>query len=65
MTTAQADPEAPNNLMVPLPGDYGTHGPFDHIANGESTQFWVRTHRAQLGIARGALAWALLARRAR
>ncbi len=54
-------------LMAPLPGDYGAHGPFDHVANGQSTQFWVRTHRAQLGMAIGALAlaWVLLARRAR
>jgi NAD(P)-dependent dehydrogenase (short-subunit alcohol dehydrogenase family) len=67
MTNALVDPAAPNNLMAPVPGDHGAHGPFDHIANGQSTQFWVRTHRAQVGMAVGALAlaWVLLGRRTR
>lgn len=65
MTSAPVDPEAPNNLMAPIPGDRGAHGAFDHTAMGDSTQFWVRTHRPQIGIALGvlALAWVLFGRR--
>lgn len=64
MTSAPSDPGAPNNLMAPVPGDHGAHGPFDYMASGQSTQFWARTHRPQIGIALGALVLAgLLLRR--
>lgn len=49
-TADPADPDRPDNLWAPLPGDRGAHGPFDDRASSRSTHFWLATHRA----------WALL-----
>ncbi|HEX2054989.1 MAG TPA: SDR family oxidoreductase [Nitrospiraceae bacterium] len=43
--------DRPNNLFEPLPGDYGAHGPFDHIARQDSFQFWVNRQRGWLALA--------------
>jgi hypothetical protein len=43
-TETQVEPNRPNNLFEPLPGDYGTHGPFDARARGRSLHFWATTH---------------------
>jgi NAD(P)-dependent dehydrogenase (short-subunit alcohol dehydrogenase family) len=43
-----ADPERPNNLYEPLPGDHGAHGDFDNRASDESVQLWLSQHRAWL-----------------
>jgi NAD(P)-dependent dehydrogenase (short-subunit alcohol dehydrogenase family) len=43
-----ADPERPNNLYEPLPGDHGAHGVFDNRAKKKSTQLWLSQHRPWL-----------------
>ena len=39
------DPNRPNNLWEPPPGDYGTHGRFDAQAHSASPQLWASEHR--------------------
>ena len=41
----RADPERPNNLWSPLPGDAGAHGIFDERAAGHSVELWLDLHR--------------------
>ncbi|MFN2589402.1 MAG: SDR family oxidoreductase [Actinomycetota bacterium] len=58
------DPQRPDNLWGPVPGDPGAHGRFDQKAHGRSLQLWATTHRraiASAGVA--AVAAAALARR--
>jgi NAD(P)-dependent dehydrogenase (short-subunit alcohol dehydrogenase family) len=43
-TAEPEDPNRPDNLWEPLPGDYGAHGDFDARAHARSPQLWVRTH---------------------
>ena len=45
MTDEPADPERPNNLWAPVPGDHGAHGPFDERAYPTSFQLWLTMHR--------------------
>jgi NAD(P)-dependent dehydrogenase (short-subunit alcohol dehydrogenase family) len=45
-----ADPNRPNNLYEPVPGDHGAHGEFDPIAHGFSLQFWADQHRDWLAL---------------
>ncbi len=47
-TDEPADPNAPNNLYEPLPGDRGAHGDFDHLAHNFSLQLWMDQHRGWL-----------------
>jgi len=55
------NPDRPNNLWEPLPGDYGAHGTFDDRAHAYSAEAWAETHPkwvavvAGLGIAAAAL----------
>lgn len=44
------DPERPNNLFEPLPGDFGIHGRFRERAKDDSAQFWATTHRRLIGL---------------
>jgi len=39
------DPNRPNNLWHPVPGDHGAHGAFDARANDSSPQLWTSEHR--------------------
>ncbi len=39
------DPNRPNNLFEPPPGDPGTHGRFDQRAHSHSPQLWATEHR--------------------
>jgi NAD(P)-dependent dehydrogenase (short-subunit alcohol dehydrogenase family) len=39
------DPNRPDNLWEPVPGDFGAHGPFDREARTFSPQVWATTHR--------------------
>lgn len=49
------DPEAPDNLWRPVPGNYAAHGAFDDIAIKRSPQVWMNTHRPLVaGIVAGA-----------
>ena len=45
------DPSRPDNLLEPVPGDHGAHGPFDGRAKDRSLQFWATTHRGWLALA--------------
>jgi NAD(P)-dependent dehydrogenase (short-subunit alcohol dehydrogenase family) len=50
------DPDRPNNLWQPLPGDHGAHGSFDARATECSPQLWTSEHRVLIGIGVAALA---------
>jgi NAD(P)-dependent dehydrogenase (short-subunit alcohol dehydrogenase family) len=51
------DPNQPDNLWKPVPGDFGAHGEFDKRAHNHSMQLWATTHRGMLSLAgAGALA---------
>jgi NAD(P)-dependent dehydrogenase (short-subunit alcohol dehydrogenase family) len=70
-TDEPEDPNRPDNLWQPVPGDHGARGPFDDRARETSAQLWATTHRRlTLGTVIGAgaiVAFAILAanRRAR
>ena len=50
------DPERPNNLWHPVPGDHGAHGRFDRRARSFSWQLWASMHRWPLAIVAGSIA---------
>jgi len=59
-----ADPDDPDNFWQPLPGDHGSHGPFDDQAKSHSGQLWATEHRSGImaavaGIGIGAVAVAM------
>jgi len=43
-----ADPQHQDNFWNPLPGDHGSHGPFDNQAKAHSGQLWATEHRRGL-----------------
>lgn len=43
------DPNRPNNLWEPIPGDHGAHGSFDSRAHAHSYETWLDLHRASVG----------------
>lgn len=45
-TTEPEDPNRPDNLWAPIPGDHGAHGPFHAEANRNSEQLWLSKNRA-------------------
>lgn len=45
------DPDRPNNLWEPVPGDHGAHGSFDRRARDHSVEWWLDSHRLLLGVA--------------
>jgi NAD(P)-dependent dehydrogenase (short-subunit alcohol dehydrogenase family) len=47
-TDEPVDPNRPDNLFEPVPGDHGTHGRFDEGARSHSTITWLSRHRALL-----------------
>jgi NAD(P)-dependent dehydrogenase (short-subunit alcohol dehydrogenase family) len=47
-TGESADPDAPNNLFQPAPGDHGARGRFSNESHERSIQFWATTHRGWL-----------------
>ncbi len=47
------DPNRPDNLMEPVPGDHGAHGTFGSQASDTSPAFWAVKHRAVLGAVAG------------
>lgn len=57
------DPNRPNNLWEPVPGDHGAHGSFDAQAHAWSGELWAETHSnwlaavAGLGITIAAYKW--------
>jgi short-subunit dehydrogenase len=62
------DPNAPDNLWKPVPGNFSAHGVFDDVAIKRSPQVWMNTHRPLVAglVAGAALAvYALLGREQR
>ncbi|HEX3727823.1 MAG TPA: SDR family oxidoreductase [Pirellulales bacterium] len=53
MTDEPEDPDRPNNLYEPVPGDRGAHGRFDARAHADSQQWWVTKNRGWLAAAVG------------
>jgi short-subunit dehydrogenase len=47
----QEDPNRPNNLWEPVPGDHGAHGVFDNRAEPKSYEVWADLNRLWLGMA--------------
>ncbi len=45
------DPNRPNNLWQPVPGDHGAHGAFDARARNWSPQWWTSEHRGWIAAA--------------
>ena len=43
MTDEPEDPDRPDNLWEPVPGDHGAHGRFDRLARSSSWQLWADT----------------------
>jgi NADP-dependent 3-hydroxy acid dehydrogenase YdfG len=43
-----ADPGRPDNFSRPVPGDHGSHGPFDRQSRASSLQLWATQHRGGL-----------------
>ncbi len=65
-TVEPADPERPDNLWTPLPGDRGAHGRFEDGTASSSSQFWFTTHRPWvLGFGLAAIASIAIVRRLR
>jgi len=56
MTDEPVDPNQPNNLYEPLPGDRGAHGRFGDRSIKYSWQLWASKHRRELALAGAALA---------
>ncbi len=50
------DPNRPNNLWEPVPGDHGAHGKFDDRASSRSLELWAETHPAWIAAGLGAAA---------
>ena len=49
-TDEPKDPNQPDNLWEPVPGDYGAHGNFDYKARKRSQQLWASENKGLLGI---------------
>jgi NAD(P)-dependent dehydrogenase (short-subunit alcohol dehydrogenase family) len=57
-----ADPDRPDNLFEPLPGDHGAHGAFDARSRACSPYTWVTEHRKSLLLSAGLIGVAMIAR---
>jgi NAD(P)-dependent dehydrogenase (short-subunit alcohol dehydrogenase family) len=49
-TDGPADPDRPNNLWQPVPGDHGAHGDFGDRAHTVDPQWWAVTHRGWVAV---------------
>jgi NAD(P)-dependent dehydrogenase (short-subunit alcohol dehydrogenase family) len=54
------NPDRPNNLWQPVPGDHGAHGCFDECAHSFSLELWAEMNRKWLGAGLGLLAAGIL-----
>jgi short-subunit dehydrogenase len=45
------DPNRPDNLWKPVPGDHGAHGTFDNRAHERSYELWADLNRSWIGLA--------------
>jgi len=50
MTDQPRDPNQPDNLWEPVPGDHGAHGAFDARSRRYSPQLWADEHRGLLAL---------------
>lgn len=60
------DPQRPNNLWEPVPGDHGAHGAFDAKGQARSVQWELSKRREWIGVAAlalGVIAGAIASRR--
>jgi NAD(P)-dependent dehydrogenase (short-subunit alcohol dehydrogenase family) len=66
-TAEPADPDRPDNLWNPLPGDRGARGNFDERASSSSPHLWLNMHRgwAALGLGLTALTCTAILKRMR
>ena len=55
-TDEPADPDRPDNLFDPVPGEFAAHGRFDDRARDSSAQLWATRNRRWLALAGGAAA---------
>ena len=55
------DPDRPNNLFAPVPGDHGAHGDFDLRAKAFSMQWWISRHGGWIGFGIGVLLFVIIA----
>lgn len=55
-TSRPKDPNQPDNLWEPVPGDHGAHGAFDGQARRRSPEFWFIKNRNWFGLATACLA---------
>src|SRR6185436_263964 len=55
-TDAPADPNRPDNLWHPLPGDHGAHGRFDDRSVRSSPQTWINERLPAMALLVGAAA---------
>lgn len=62
---APADPDRPDNLFEPVPGDFGTHGAFDAQAKSWSPELWASKNKRWLVAGLGGLLGGLLLGRTR
>jgi short-subunit dehydrogenase len=58
-TDEPAPPDRPDNLFLPVPGEFGARGRFDAVALPRSVHFWLTTRRALVAL--GAVALLALA----
>jgi NAD(P)-dependent dehydrogenase (short-subunit alcohol dehydrogenase family) len=49
-TAEPVEPDRPNNLFEPAPGNWGAHGIFTKQSKNFSSQLWATTHRLWLGV---------------
>jgi NAD(P)-dependent dehydrogenase (short-subunit alcohol dehydrogenase family) len=45
-----SDPQQPDNLFHPVPGDFRAHGDFDDRAHEHSPELWIDLHRWSVGL---------------
>jgi hypothetical protein len=48
MLPEPTDPEQLDNFWRPVPGNHGSHGQFDSVAQNFSIELWATKHRAQV-----------------
>jgi short-subunit dehydrogenase len=67
-TSESVSPGRPDNLVVPVPGDYAAHGRFDSVSHTRSVQFWINKNRSGVAVLSGILvlgciAWRTISRK--
>lgn len=55
-TDEPENPDRPNNLWSPVPGDHGAHGTFDDRAHAKSYEMWGSRNRKWIAAAAGFIA---------